>query len=96
MRDISVKSATMSDQTRLNYENKANTFENEFEIVGDPFVLQELENGPELEYSAITKYKELYKILFSMIKLCVHESKQPDGSIKKKARQNDQRLLRYI
>lgn len=66
------------------------------EIIGDPFILQELENGPELDSSAILKYKELYRILFSMIKLCVTETKQPDGSIKKKARRNDQRLLRNM
>lgn len=55
----------------------------ENEPVGDPFVLQELDNGPELDHSAILKYKELYKILFSMIKLCVYETHLPNGTIKK-------------
>lgn len=64
--------------------------------IGDSFVLQELDNGPELESSAILKYKELYKILYSMIKLCVHEVRQPNGTVKKKARRNDQRLLRNM
>lgn len=64
--------------------------------IGDPFVLQELDNGPEIDQSAILKYKELYKILFSMIKLCVHETHLPNGTIKKKPRRNDQRLLRNM
>jgi hypothetical protein len=84
------------DQNYFNNDYKKSALENELEIVGNPFVLQELENGPVIDYSAIIKYKELYKILFSMTKLCVHETKQPDGSIKKKARQNDQRLLRFL
>ena len=70
--------------------------ENQEQIVGDQFVLQELDNGPELEASAILKYKELYKILHSMIKLCVHEAHLPNGTVKKKARRNDQRLLRNM
>ena len=63
---------------------------------GDPFVLQELDDGPELEQSAILKYKELYKILNNMIKLCVNEVHLPNGQVKKKARKNDQRLLRNM
>lgn len=66
------------------------------EQAGDQFVLQELDNGPELDASAILKYKELYKILYSMIKLCVHEVHLPNGTVKKKARRNDQRLLRNM
>lgn len=62
----------------------------------DPFVLQELDDGPELEQSAILKYKELYKILSNMIKLCVNEVTYPNGQVKKKARKNDQRLLRNM
>ena len=31
---------------------------NDNEMIGDPFVLQELDYGPELEQSAIIKYKE--------------------------------------
>lgn len=68
----------------------------EHDQVGDQFVLQELDNGPELESSAILKYKELYKILYSMIRLCVHEIRLPNGSVKRKARRNDQRLLRNM
>ncbi|CAF0720089.1 unnamed protein product [Brachionus calyciflorus] len=62
----------------------------------DSFVLQELDNGPELENSAILKYKELYKILNSLIKLCVTQTVLPNGTIKKKPRRNDQRLLRNM
>ena len=65
-------------------------------IVGDMFVLQELDNGPELDRSAITKYKDLYKILYSMIQLCVNEVRMPNGTVKKKPRRNDQRLLRNM
>jgi inositol 1,4,5-triphosphate receptor type 1 len=68
----------------------------EKDLVGDQFVLQELDNGPELEHSAILKYKELYKILYSMIKLCVNETHLSNGMIKKKPRRNDQRLLRNM
>lgn len=65
-------------------------------LSGDQYVLQELENGPEIEMSAILKYKELYRILFNMIKLCVNETKSADGTITKKPRRNDQRLLRNM
>ena len=64
--------------------------------VGDQFVLQELDNGPEIDQSAIHKYKELYKILYSMIQLCVTEITLPNGTLKKKPRRNDQRLLRNM
>jgi hypothetical protein len=77
-------------------EGGVSSGENQEQIVGDQFVLQELDNGPELEASAILKYKELYKILHSMIKLCVHEAHLPNGTVKKKARRNDQRLLRNM
>lgn len=76
--------------------SKLSSILDEHDLVGDQFVLQELDNGPELEQSAIIKYKELYKILYSMIKLCVHEVQLPNGTIKKKARRNDQRLLRNM
>ena len=64
--------------------------------VGDHFVLQELDNGPELEKSAILKYKDLYKILYSMIQLCVNITHTPNGTVIKKPRRNDQRLLRNM
>jgi len=60
-------------------------------------ILLELDNGPELDQSAIAKYKELYKILNNMIKLCVNDQvKLTNGMSKKKARRNDQRLLRNM
>lgn len=65
-------------------------------IIGDHFVLQELDYGPELDETAIFKYKELYKILYSMIQLCVTEVSLPNGTMKKKPRRNDQRLLRNM
>jgi len=65
-------------------------------LSGDQYVLQELENGPEIEMSAILKYKELYRILFNMIKLCVNETTSADGTVTKKPRKNDQRLLRNM
>lgn len=65
-------------------------------IIGDHCVLQELDHGPELEETAIVKYKELYKILYSMIKLCVTETCMSNGTFKKKPRRNDQRLLRNM
>ena len=65
-------------------------------LIGDQFVLQELDNGPDLDQSAIIKYKELYKILYSMIQLCVTEVTLPNGTVKKKPRRNDQRLLRNM
>ncbi len=75
---------------------EADASDPEEEIVGDQFVLQELDYGPDLDQSAIVKYKELYKILYSMIRLCVTEIQQADGTVKKKARRNDQRLLRNM
>jgi hypothetical protein len=54
-------------------------------------VLRELENGPDLDEAAILKYKQLYKILANMIKLCVTEI----GNMKKPCR-NNQRLLRNM
>lgn len=64
--------------------------------VGDQFVLQELEDGPELSEASVLKYKELYKILYSMVQLCVTESTLPNGQLKKQPRRNDQRLLRNM
>lgn len=64
--------------------------------VGDQFVLQELEDGPELSEASVLKYKELYKILYSMVQLCVSESTLPNGQLKKQPRRNDQRLLRNM
>ncbi len=55
------------------------------------FAVQELDNGPEIDESAILKYKELYKILHNMIDLCVTEVNNI-----KKPRRNDQRLLRNM
>ena len=55
------------------------------------FALHELDYGPEIEESAILKYKELYKILHNMIDLCVTEVNNV-----KKPRRNDQRLLRNM
>ncbi len=54
-------------------------------------VLAELDEGPELDEVAVAKYKELYQILFRLIRLCVTES----GN-KRKPRKNDQRLLRNM
>jgi hypothetical protein len=54
-------------------------------------VLQELDMGPDLDDSAIGKYKQLYKILANLIKLCITEI----GHIKKPCR-NNQRLLRNM
>ena len=73
-----------------------NTAEGDDETSCDQSMLLELDNGPELDYTAIAKYKELYKILNNMIKLCVNEVKLPDGTSKKKPRRNDQRLLRNM
>ena len=64
--------------------------------VSDQFVLQELDKGPELDETAINKYKELYKILNNMIQLCVTEVNLPNGTLKRKPRRNDQRLLRNM
>lgn len=64
--------------------------------VGDQFVLQELEDGPELSEASVLKYKELYKILYSMVQLCVTETTLPSGQAKKQPRRNDQRLLRNM
>lgn len=90
-------SGTKSSFIDKNLNSKlSNMLDEERDQVGDQFVLQELDNGPELEPSAILKYKELYKILYSMIKLCVHEIRLPNGCVKKKARRNDQRLLRNM
>lgn len=61
------------------------------EMSGDEHVLKELNDGPEMDESDIDKYKELYKILFDMIKFCVNEE-----SLLKTARKNDQRLLRNM
>ena len=94
-KNLTHKLTTISEKLRKEEHYKSN-YDESAEIIGDPFVLQDLENGPELEHSAILKYKELYKILSSMIKLCVNETKQPDGLVKKKPRRNDQRLLRNM
>ena len=45
---------------------------------------------------SVNKYKELYKILHSMVQLCVTESALPNGTTKKSPRGNDQRLLRNM
>ena len=95
------KSKSKSDHSPTNVhknfgEKGSKQATNDTETVGDPYVLQDLDNGPELDPSAITKYKELYKILFSMIQLCVNEVHLPNGTIKKKPRRNDQRLLRNM
>lgn len=66
------------------------------ELHGDEQVLEELDNGPELELSAIEKYKELYKILFNMINFCVNEKVLVNYLVTKKPRKNDQRLLRNM
>jgi inositol 1,4,5-triphosphate receptor type 1 len=63
---------------------------------GDQFVLQELDNGPDLDQISILKYKQLYRILYNMIKLCVNEHHMPNGTVRKKPRRNDQRLLRNM
>ena len=77
---------------------------------GDPFVLQELEeSGPELDAATINKYKELYKILHGMIRLCVKEvrttssdnnssnnSSNSNNNMTRHPRRNDQRLLRNM
>lgn len=81
------------NQLKLSTKNSPEQNEN---LSGDQYVLQELENGPEIEASAILKYKELYRILFNMIKLCVNETKSTDGTVTKKPRKNDQRLLRNM
>ncbi|CAF0775305.1 unnamed protein product [Brachionus calyciflorus] len=47
--------------------------------------------GPALDPGSIEKYKELYKILFNLTKLCCNEVKGV-----KKPRKNDQRLLRNM
>lgn len=65
-------------------------------IDSDVMVLLELDSGPEIENSAIQKYKELYTILQNLIKLCVNQVVMPNGTIKKKPRRNDQRLLRNM
>ena len=72
------------------------TGDDEDETSCDQSTLLELDNGPELDSTAITKYKELFKILNNMIKLCVNEIKLPNGTTKKKPRRNDQRLLRNM
>ncbi len=77
-------------------EKVAASSTNDNEMIDDQFVLQELDNGPELEQSAIVKYKELYKILNGLIKLCVNEVTLPNGTVKKTPRKNDQRLLRNM
>ncbi len=59
-------------------------------------VLQELELGPHLNDASVQKYKELYKILKSMIKLCTNEERLPNGQVINKPRKNDQRLLRNM
>lgn len=92
----SVKDSATKSMIDKNLSNKLSNMLDDQDPVGDQFVLQELDNGPELEQSAIVKYKELYKILYSMIRLCVHEVHLPNGCVKKKARRNDQRLLRNM
>lgn len=85
------------DETKSSNRMSDLTNSDKIEIsIGDQFVLQELDNGPELDDSAILKYKELYKILYSMIQLCVTEVTMPNGTVKKKPRKNDQRLLRNM
>lgn len=76
--------------------NSTQRAQNVMDGSGAVFVLQELDNGPELDNAAILKYKQLYRILFNMIQLCVSEKHMPNGTIKKKARRNDQRLLRNM
>jgi inositol 1,4,5-triphosphate receptor type 1 len=76
--------------------NSQKIAEEDDETSCDQSMLLELDNGPELDPTAIAKYKELYKILNNMIKLCVNEVKLPDGTNKKKPRRNDQRLLRNM
>lgn len=58
--------------------------------------IKELDEGPKLEHLAIVKYKELYKILKTMIKMCVSETTTLDGVVVKKPLKNNQRLLRNI
>jgi hypothetical protein len=62
----------------------------------DKLVLKQLDDGPEMDKSSIFKYKELYNTLRSMTNLCVHETVASDGTCLKKARRNDQRLLRNM
>ena len=98
--DTSMMSGTSSANNSLqaeHYSHKQSTSSAFDEDVGDPFVLQELDNGPELDSrAAITKYKQLYKILYSMIQLCVHVQHLPSGEVRRKPRRNDQRLLRNM
>ena len=79
-----VMSKHQKDLSRIKKEKDTNSSVNDF-------VLQELDHGPEIEESAILKYKELYKILHNMIELCVTEVNNV-----KKPRRNDQRLLRNM
>lgn len=94
---ITKTSATSSaTERKTSFSQREQSPSSSHDQADEQFVLQELDNGPELEQSAILKYKALYKILRNMIKLCVYETRLPNGTVKKKPRRNDQRLLRNM
>lgn len=66
------------------------------EELDDSFMLHELETiGPDMDSSSIQKYKDVYSILANMIRLCVDE-RRDNGILRRKARRNEQRLLRNM
>ncbi len=62
----------------------------------DRCIMNKLEFGPDLETDAILKYKELYRILSTLIKLCVVDEQLPSGQVIKKPKKKDQRLLKNM
>lgn len=73
-----------------------NNDESVVKIDKNKILFEKLNEGPDLNEIALNKYKELFNILDNMIELCVNESIVTDGVLVKKARKNNQRLLRNM
>jgi hypothetical protein len=87
---VSKKSESASSESSRPAATAASKYKSKEEID------DELAEGPDLDSASLDKYHQLNEILQDMIELCVSESTLPGDSKVRRARKNDQRLVRNM